>query len=165
MDGLVRATLALLVTGFFLWLGIAWSGYAERFAQAGDNWSKGTKHQVELTLIREDKTNLACSSDARFGDLHCMYRGDKKPADGPQDGSLVLQPYNTVKNEPLLAAGLWNTPTLTANLPSHRFTVVCQFEVTGVVRTVGLRWSTGGPFEPSKQSLAVGTLKACEIPQ
>jgi hypothetical protein len=77
----------------------------------------------------------------------------------------VLQPFNTVKNELFLAAGLWQAPILHEPLPAERFTVVCNYRVLGVLRAVSLRWSLTGNFGPVDQSVAVGTLSDCTIPQ
>ena len=161
----MRALLAFFLIGFALWLGLAWAGYANRYAQSGENWYKGSKHLVELTLVREDRQNLSCGSDIMVDSVHCMYRADgRQLTSGPQDDGHVLRPYNTIKNEPLLAAGLWSSPAMAGELPAHRFSVVCQYEITEIVKSVSLRWSPTGSFEPTKQSLPVGTLSECVLP-
>ena len=81
----------------------------------------------------------------------------------PPDAEL-LRPYSTSGGDWLLGAGLWTSPKLARPLPAERFTVVCDFEVIDLVRTVALRWSGDGPFDPSAKSLPVGRLRACAIP-
>jgi hypothetical protein len=155
----------LLGIGFFLWLGFSWSGYAERFAQAGGGWRKGGTQLVEITLIRDDVRNLACASDQSVASLHCAYTANGKQLwSEPSNVGAVLRPYSTVKGDLLLGKGLWDSPLLPASLPGSRFTVVCNFEMLGVLKSVAFRWSLQGAFDPSKESVPVGALNDCSIP-
>jgi hypothetical protein len=121
---------------------------------------------LEITLIRDDKKNLACASDRVYGEIHCGYTRDGKPfGPKPEEDPHILQPFNTVKNELFLAAGLWHAPVLKEPLPADRFTVVCNYYVVGVLKAVALRWSPTGSFNPVDQSVAVGSLSDCVIPQ
>jgi len=43
--------------------------------------------------------------------------------------------------------------------------VVCNYQVRGVLKDVSLRWSLTGNFGPVDQSVAVGRLSDCVIPQ
>jgi hypothetical protein len=54
---------------------------------------------------------------------------------------------------------------LRRELPAERFTVVCNYHVVGVLKAVSLRWSPTGNFSPVDQSVAVGNLTDCTIPQ
>jgi hypothetical protein len=65
----------------------------------------------------------------------------------------------------LLAAGLWDSPGLRGSLPTERFTVMCNYDIVGVLKTVSLRWNPNDKFDPAKQSLPVGVLTDCVIPQ
>lgn len=152
--------------GVVLWLLFAWSGYKEKYSQLTEGWHLGGTRMVEITLVREDKKNLACASDKTFGDTHCGYRANGQPfgANGEVDAH-TQQPYNTIKNELFLGAGLWASPALPAILPAERFTVVCNYRVVGVAKSVALRWSSTGTFNPVDQSAAIGTLTDCVIPQ
>jgi hypothetical protein len=163
---LLNTVFGLLVIGVALWLVLAWSGYKEKYSQQTEGWRLGSTKMLEITLIRDDKKNLACASDRRFGEIHCGYTRAGKP-NGPQpaDDPHILQPYNTVKNELFLAAGLWQAPVLKEPLPTERFTVVCNYHVVGVLKAVALRWSPTGSFNPVDQSVAVGSLSDCVIPQ
>jgi hypothetical protein len=149
-----------------LWLILAWSGYKEKYSQQNEGWHLGATKMLEITLIREDKKTLACASDKFFAGVHCGYKQNGQPWGTTQETDPhVLQPFNTVKNELFLAAGLWQSPILHEPLPAERFTVVCNYRVLGVLRAVSLRWSLTGNFGPVDQSVAVGTLSDCTIPQ
>jgi hypothetical protein len=165
-NALLYTVFGLLCIGIALWLILAWSGYKEKYSQQTEGWHLGATKMLEITLIRDDKKNLACASDRTFGEVHCGYHLDGKPFGGkPEDDPHILQPFNTVKNELFLSAGLWQSPILVGTLPPERFTVVCNYHVIGVLKAVSLRWSPTGNFSPVDQSVAVGTLSDCVIPQ
>jgi hypothetical protein len=157
--------LVLFLIGFGVWVVLAWSKYDRTSAQTEQGWKRGTKQMVELTLVREDKKRLDCASNFSSDGLACEFDGKNQPrAPRPADDK-ILHPYCNVKNDILLAAGLWSAPALQGTLPTERFTVVCNYEVMNVVRSVSLRWSPTDKFEPAKQSLPVGVLTDCAIPQ
>lgn len=81
------------------------------------------------------------------------------------DNPRMLQPVNTVERELLLGAGLWTSPDLKETLPPGRFTVVCNFEVKGVVKSVSLRFARTVSFDPVGRTIAVGTLRDCMLPR
>jgi hypothetical protein len=163
---LLYTVFSLLCIGIALWLVLAWSGYKEKYSQQTEGWRLGSTRMLEITLIREDKKNLACASDKVFEGVHCGFHHDGTPwGTKPDEDPNVLQPFNTVKNELFLAAGLWQAPILQGELPKDRFTVVCNYKVTGVLKAVSLRWSPTGNFNPVDQSVAVGSLSDCVIPQ
>ena len=166
-----RNLLLYTLTGFLsigvaLWLILAWSGYKEKYSQQNEGWHLGATKMVEITLIREDKKTLACASDKSFSGVHCGYQQNGQPWGTTQETDpQVLQPFNTVKNELFLAAGLWQSPILHEPLPTERFTVVCNYRVLGVLRAVSLRLALTGSFGPVDQSVPVGTHSDCTIPQ
>lgn len=155
-----------LTIGVALWLVLAWAGYKDKYSQQNEGWNLGSTKMLEITLIREDKKTLACASDKTIDGVHCGYKANGQPWGTTQETDpTVLQPFNTVKNELFLAAGLWQSPILHEPLPAERFTVVCNYHVLGVLRAVSLRWSLTGSFGPVDQSVAVGSLSDCTIPQ
>jgi hypothetical protein len=163
---LLYTVLGFLCIGLSLWLVFSWTGYKNRYSQQVEGWHLGATKMIEVTLIREDKKNLACASDRSFDGIHCGFRSDHQPwGPGPEQDINTLQPFNTVKNELFLASGLWLAPALPRELPESRFTVVCNYHVKGVLKSVSLRWSPTGNFSPVDQSLAVGALTDCVIPQ
>jgi hypothetical protein len=166
-DLLIRVTLALFVIGFGVWLLLAGHAYRRDYSGTGVAWHRGARNFVEITLVREDRSNLACASDTIRQGLRCGFSANLQPAP-PSIGSLddrnVLRPYNTVNGELFLGAGLWDSLPPHASLPPGRFTVTCDFEIVGPLRSVALRWSAEGSFDASTKSLAVGTLRDCAIP-
>ena len=163
---LLYTVFSLLCIGIALWLVLAWSGYKDKYTQQTEGWRLGSTRMLEITLIREDKKNLACASDKTFGVVRCGYHRDGTPNGPlPENDPHILQPFNTVKNELFLAAGLWQAPVLQGELPKDRFSVVCNYSIVGVLKAVALRWSPTGSFNPVDQSVAVGTLGDCAIPQ
>jgi hypothetical protein len=177
VDGLPRASRcnALLLSFasfclivFGVWVVSAGKRYREEYAQGQgtEGWSVGSTQPVELTLVREDKTNLGCASDQAIAGLHCAYRGDRSAAgtagaDDPQ----ILQPYNTVGSELLLGAGLWTAADLKKPLPAARFTVFCNYHIEGVVKSASIRFDPAARFSPAGKSLTAGTLSDCTLPR
>ncbi len=163
---LLHTAFGFLAMGVALWLLFAWSGYKEKYSQITEGWHLGGTKMVEITLVGEDKKNLACASDKIFGDTHCGYRANGQPFGASAEiDAHTLQPYNTIKNELFLGAGLWVSPALQGTLPVERFTVVCNYRVVGVAKSVALRWAATGSFNPVAQSATIGTLSDCVIPQ
>jgi hypothetical protein len=163
---LLYTVFTLLCTGIALWLVFASAGYKNKYSQKTEGWQLGSTRMIEITLIREDKKNLACASEKFFGAIHCGYRLGGLPfGPMPENDPHILQPFNTVKNELFLAAGLWQAPILQGTLPAERFTVVCNYHILGVLKAVSLRWSPTASFNPADQSVTVGTVSDCVIPQ
>jgi hypothetical protein len=166
IDVSLRALLALFVIGFGVWVVFAWMRYDKNAAQTEQGWHKGTRQLIEVTLVREDINKLACASNITLEGLSCGYLANSQPrVPPPQDDAHLLRPYCNVKNDVLLAAGLWDSPGMRGPLPAERFTVVCNYDIVGVIKSVSLRFSPNDKFDPAKQSLPVGILTDCVIPQ
>ena len=167
-NALLLSFVSFCLIVFGVWVVTAGKRYREEYAQGQgtEGWSVGSTQAVQLTLVREDKGNLACASDQVIAGLHCAYRRDRSAAgaDGPDDPH-VLQPYNTVGSELLLGAGLWTAADLKKPLPPTRFTVVCNYHVEGVVKSASIRFDPAAPFAPAGRSLTAGTLSDCTLPQ
>jgi hypothetical protein len=157
--------LSFFIIGFSVWLVFAWVDYGKRYAQSTDGWHRGGTYSIELTLIREDVSNLGCASAVVIDGLECANRADQTPVAHEPDDGVLLRPYSTVDSVLLLGSGLWTSPGLRGPLPAQRFTVVCDFHMAGVMKSVSLRWSPGGPFKPVDRSLPVGTFSGCVIPR
>jgi hypothetical protein len=158
--------LSLFVIGFTVWLIFAWTGYATKYATHADGWYKGGVCSSEISLVREDRENLACASDVVVDGLHCPYRSSGEPFDeASSDDRNTLRPYHTVDGILFLGAGVWSSPALAGPLPDKRFSVVCVYRMLGAVKSVTLRWSAAGPFNRPKNTLPVGRLSDCMIPQ
>lgn len=158
--------LSLFMVSFSVWLIYTWTNYGNRYAPHAEGWYKGGVRMVEITLVRDDVRNLSCASDIVVEDLHCAFRANLQPFAGePFDDRVTLRPYNTVDSVPFLGAGLWSSLALTGELPKERFTVVCNYHMLGVVRSVSLRWAENGLFGAVKDALPVGRLMDCVIPR
>ncbi len=177
LDRLIRVTLALFVIGFGVWLLLAGSAYRRQYSGTGVAWHRGAQNFIEITLVREDHTNLACAADATMQGLHCGFPAAVSAAtcaapstatagddDGAADDERLLRPYNTVNGELFLGAGLWSSLARHGPLPAGRFTVTCDFEIVGALRSVTLRWTRNGSFAANDRSLAAGVLRDCAIP-
>jgi hypothetical protein len=166
VDAPLRALLALFAIGFGVWVIFSWMRYDKNAAQTEQGWHKGTKQLVELTLVREDVNKLGCASNLTVEGLSCGHDANSQPrVPPPPDDAHLLRPYCNVKNDVLLASGLWSSPGMRGPLPTERFTVVCNYDVVGVIKSVALRFSPTDKFDPAKQSLPVGILTDCVIPQ
>ncbi len=163
----LRLTLfSLFAISVIVGLLYAWTGYSTRYAQVTEGWHLGQTKLIEVTVVREDKDRLACASDVMLDDIHCGYHTGGKPFEShTQTDSHVISPFNTVKNELFLAAGLWTSLAEHGPVPAERFTAACNFKIQGVMKSVGLRWQATASFDPVKQSVAVGTLSNCVIPK
>jgi hypothetical protein len=166
VDVPLRALVALLVIGFGVWVIFSWTKYDKTAAQTEQGWHKGTKQIIELTLVREDHDRLSCASNLTLeGGLNCGYDAAFQPRVPTPDEAHILRPYCNTKNEVLLGAGLWDSPGLRGPLPTERFTVACNYDIVGVIKSVSTRWEPNGKFDPTKQALPAGTLTDCVIPQ
>ena len=81
--------------------------------------------------------------------------GRANPRDDSDEAHL-LRPYNTVNGEFFLGAGLWDSLAQHGRLPAGRFTVTCDFEIVGALRSVALRWTRNGSFDANDRNLAAG---------
>jgi len=164
---LLRAVLALLVIGFAVWLVLAWTTHRREYSATGGGWHRGARNFIEVTVVPEDRDNLACASDAVVEGLHCGFGADRQPHRlGAHDGDTsVLRPYNTVNGELFLGSGLWDSAEVGQRTPGQRFTLWCDLDIVGALRAVKLRWQSTGSFDRFDKSLAVGALRDCVVPQ
>ncbi len=165
-NGLLLSFLSFWLIVFGVWVFSAGKRYRDEYAQGQgtEGWSVGSTQSVELTLVREDRRNLGCASDQAVAGLHCAYRRDGSAivTSGPDDPQ-ILQPYNTVGNELLLAAGLWTASEMKKPLPATRFTVVCNYHIEGVAKSAAIRFDAVAPFIPVGKRVTVGTLSDCAL--
>ncbi|MDB4983563.1 MAG: uncharacterized protein JWM82_4315 [Myxococcales bacterium] len=163
-DVLVRVTLALFVIGLGVSLVLAWRGHQSQAVGLQTAWHHGPGNLVELTLVREDETRLACASALTPGGLACAFDGERQPRTLVPPDAARLRPYATVSGDLLLGAGLWASPALPRPLPAERFTVVCDFEIVDLLHSVALRWASDGVFDKPTKSLPAGRLRGCALP-
>jgi hypothetical protein len=167
-NALLFSFFAFVLIVFGVWVVSAGKRYREEYAQGQgtEGWSVGSTQRVELTLVRDDRRNLACASDQVIAGLHCAYGRDAREA-GPSapDNPQILQPYNTVGSELLLGASLWISPELKKPLPAARFTVVCNYHIEGVAKSAAIRFAAAAPFSAVGKTVTVGTLSDCALPR
>lgn len=164
LNALVLSLLSLCLIVFGVWVVSAGKRYRQEYTDSTEGWRIGTTRQVEVTLVRTDKQNLACASDAVVAGLHCAFQRNFAAAAGSADDPRVLQPYNTTGEELLLGAGLWTSPDLKGPLPPARFTVVCNYHIEGVTRSAAIRFGAGAAFSPVAKVVTVGSLTDCVLP-
>ncbi len=162
---MLLSCLSLCLIGFGLWIVLAGKRYREEYAQNLEGFRVGSSRQVEITVVREDRDTLACASDQVIAGLHCGYRRDLREAGpvSPADPQM-LQPYVTVGNELLLGAGLWTSADMKRPLPDGRFTVVCDYDVEGVMKSAAVHFGAQGHFDPAGKAVPVGALSGCALP-
>lgn len=164
-NALALSFVSFCLISFGVWVVSAGERYRKEYAQATPGWHVGSTRLVELTLVKEDRQNLACAADREIAGLACRHGGDLREAEpSALDESRTLQPYKTVGGELLLGAGLWSSPDLGRSLPGSRFTVVCNYEVKGIMKSAMIRFDLMGRFSPVGQTVAVGTLTECVLP-
>jgi hypothetical protein len=147
-----------------VWLVTAGKRYREEYSQYVDGFRLGATRMVELTLVASDKRGLACASDKVVEGLRCGHKSDSRAVGAAPDDPTLLQPYFTTSKELLFGAGLWLAPVLEEPLPGGRFTVVCNFHVTGVTRSAAIRFAPDAPFGSIGAVVPVGTLTDCVFP-
>jgi hypothetical protein len=163
---LLLSVVSLFLIGFGVWLVSGTKSYREEYAQATEGWRVGSTRVVELTLVKDDKQNLGCASDQVIAGLRCGHRRGKSESVSAQGADpQILQPYNTVANELLLGAGLWSSPDLKGALPSSRFSVICNYTIKGVVKSVAIRFNPTAAFAPVGKTVTAGTLSECVLPR
>lgn len=133
---------------------------------AAPKWKTGDTADLELTVVPDDKKNLACSTSDEVAGAHCAFEDKAKAwskGDNADDKKL-LKPYTTTDHIQVLASGLWTDPGMTGTLPAVRFSVKCKYKVEGKVKAAAIRWASDGPWYDSKD-LYTGSLSACKLVQ
>src|SRR6185295_6635350 len=94
---LLVSFLSLVLIAFTVWIISGTRRYRAEYAAATLGWQIGSTRAVEISLVGDDKTNLACASDQTIAGLRCGHRSDRGPVGGlSADQPELLQPYNTV---------------------------------------------------------------------
>ncbi len=145
--------------------GFAILGTEKPQEQPKPKWSAGQTVDVELTLVKNDKTELACAAGDEIGGKHCAFESSSKPwskGDNSDDKKL-LKPYTTTDRMQFLAAGVWSEPALTPDkLPTSRFSLKCKYKVDGLLKGMAVRWEATGQWFPNNEWYA-GSVSDCKI--
>jgi len=146
--------------------GFALLGNESSTGPAAPKWKTGETADIDITLVADDKKNLACAAPDEIGGAHCAFEAQAKPwskGDSADDKKL-LKPYTTVDHVQVLASGLWTDPALTGTLPAARFSVKCKYKVEGKVKATSIRWASDGPWYDSKD-VYTGSISGCKLAQ
>jgi hypothetical protein len=127
---------------------------------AKPKWSAGQEVDVDITLVKTDRSELGCASAEEIGDKRCGFDGTQKPRTISNDKS-IFKPYTTTDRIQFLGAGLWDSLGA-SNLPATRFSAKCKYKVEGTLKKVDVRWESTGPWYPVTDWYA-GSLSACKI--
>jgi hypothetical protein len=128
-------------------------------------WKVGEMADVEVTLVRSDRQDLACASAEEVAGKHCAFEAQNKPfgKGDPNDDKTILKPYTTMDRVQFTAAGLWVDPGMAPDkLPATRFSVKCKYKVEGSLKNVAVRWEQTGQWYPQNDWYA-GTISDCKL--
>jgi hypothetical protein len=145
--------------------GFAILGREEQTMPSRPKWTSGQSVDVEITLVKNDKQDLACSSPDEINSKHCAFEANSKPwSKGDNtDDKKVLRPYTTTEHLQFAAAGIWSDPALAPDkLPATRFSVKCKYKVEGTLKSLGVRWEQTGQWFPNNEWFA-GSVSDCKI--
>jgi hypothetical protein len=128
-------------------------------------WATGQTVDVEITLVKTDRGDLACGSPTTVGGKHCAFEAQGKPFAQPTtDDKLILKPYTTTDRIQFTAAGLWSEPVLAPDkVPPSRFNVKCKYKVEGTIKAPAVRWNETGPWHASTDEWFAGSVSNCQI--
>jgi hypothetical protein len=128
-------------------------------------WKTGQTVDVEITLVKQDKDELACASPQDVKGRRCAQERANKAwaTPGDNDDKKLFKPYTTTTGAELLAAGLWSEPAMTTNLPNVRFSVKCKFTVEGIIKQPAIRWASDRPYYDSPTEWPAGVVSGCTV--
>ena len=126
-------------------------------------WAVGQTTDIELTLVAGDKRDLACGSKEVVAGKHCEFEAAKTAwsKGGGNDDKIILRPYMTTSQQPLMAAGLWSQ--LPPTLPTERFVVKCKYAIEGKLAKPAVRWHDDNVFYDETNDWFAGSLQGCAI--
>jgi hypothetical protein len=136
---------------------------------AKPKWKVGDVTDVEITLVKSDRVDLACATPDEIAGKHCAFEEKNKPwSKGPStDDKTTLKPYTTAPPErfQFLAAGLWSEPAMAMDkLPATRFSVKCKLKIEGSTKNVATKWEPVKDWNDNRDWFA-GTLSDCKVLQ
>jgi len=131
---------------------------------ASTKWAVGSEQSVDITLVTQDRVNLACASTEEVAGKHCEFEAENKKSSKGGDDKVSLKPYRLAgTNDPVLIAGLWSEPALKAGLPNDRFVVRCKLKVEGKIKKPGVRWNPTEKFFDEPFDWPSGSVSGCSI--
>jgi hypothetical protein len=161
-----KSVLLFFVIVIGLGAGFAILGREQPQEVARPKWTTGQTVDVEVTLVRNDRQELACAAADEVGGKHCAFEAANKAwskGGDANDDKKILKPYTTTDRVQFTAAGLWSDPALTPDkLPATRFSVKCKYKVEGTLKNVGVRWEQTGQWYPQEGWYA-GSISDCKL--
>jgi hypothetical protein len=158
--------LFVVIVGGLL-LGFAILGREQPAEAIRVRWTPGQTVDLEITLVRNDRQELACAATDEIAGKHCAFEAPNKPwsKGDNNDDKKLLKPYTTTDRVQFTAAGLWSEPALAPDkLPATRFNVKCKYKVDGLLKNLGVRWEQSGQWFPNNEWYA-GSVSDCKIVQ
>jgi hypothetical protein len=146
-------------------VGFAMLGREEQQAPPTMKWKVGETTDVEITLVKNDRNELACAAADEIGGKHCAFESNTKPwSKGDlNDDKKLLKPYTTTDRAQFVAAGVWSEPALAADkIPASRFSLKCKFKVEGKLKNMSVRWEQTGQWYPNNEWFA-GAVSDCKV--
>ena len=146
-------------------VGFAMLGREEQQAPPTMKWKVGETTDVEITLVKNDRNELACAAADEVGGRHCAFESNTKPwsKGDVNDDKKLLKPYTTTDRAQFVAAGVWSEPALAADkIPASRFSLKCKFKVEGKLKNMSVRWEQTGQWYPNNEWFA-GSVSDCKV--
>lgn len=146
-------------------VGFAMLGREEQQAPPTMKWAVGQTVDVEITLVKNDRNELACAAADEIAGRHCAFEAASKPwtKGDVNDDKKLLKPYTTTDRAQFVAAGVWSEPALTADkIPASRFSLKCKLKVEGKLKNMSVRWEQTGNWFPNNEWFA-GSVSDCKV--
>src|SRR5262249_40866412 len=96
------------IVGILL-LGFAFLAREQPAEPVKQRWTPGQTVDVEITLVRSDRQELACASTEEIAGRHCGFEANNKAwsKGDNNDDKKLFKPYTTTDRMQFVAAGLW----------------------------------------------------------
>lgn len=128
-------------------------------------WKVGETVDVEITLVKNDRNELACAAADEIAGRHCAFESATKPwSKGDlNDDTKLLKPYTTTDRAQFIAAGVWSEAALAPDkIPASRFSLKCRYKIDGKLKNMSVRWEQTGQWFPNNEWFA-GSVSDCKV--
>lgn len=140
-------------------------GREEQQAPPNMKWNVGQTVDVEITLVKNDRNELACAAADEVAGRHCAFESAAKPwtKGDVNDDTKLLKPYTTTDRAQFTAAGVWSEAALAADkIPASRFSLKCRYKIEGKLKNMSVRWEQTGQWFPNNEWFA-GSVSECKV--
>ncbi len=127
----------------------------------------GDRVEMEVTVVPDDRRQLACASPRDFGGLRCQFAAPSSDAEvKPLKGSDALAPYVTTDRHLVVLSGLFSHESVQKALKARqrmrpaerRFRVTCQVELLEKVSGLPVSFGRTRDFRPGEEAWVGRTL-------